>query len=213
MKQFNYFRLLSAMALLLLFAPGCHDSSDLFQQLDQQPSIPVEGTTDSQPGNSANSDSTSSEKVASSVPAGTGVTSSSEPHPLTPDQVCREFIECLKAGNALDAERFLTRTSAVNARKAALTLEPPGSDQAQFDFGVPNFNTNKKLIATVECKITDLIDGEPSETKMSWLLKRDGESWKIAGMILTIDDQGGTDFFSFENPADIELIKQSIVAQ
>jgi hypothetical protein len=188
----------------------------MFQQIDRQSELPVDSSSPDADKSSAvnsNQDPSSTTLQIDASATGTGVPQPAAPAVLTPDQVCREFIACLQKQDSLSAERFLTRTSAVNARKAKLTLESPGSETAKFEFSAPSFANNRKLIATVACKIVDRVDEQTTETEISWLLKRDGDAWKIAGMILAIDDQGNTDFYSFENPEDIELIKRNVIAQ
>lgn len=194
-----------------LIPSGCNQSSEMFTELDKQQSLPVDNA--STPAIAGVESASATQALVGGAARGTGVDAKPETEALSPDQVCREFLACLQKADALSAERYLTKTSAVNARKAALTLESPGSPQAKFEFADPTYANSKKLVATVVCTVIDQIDGQASENQISWLLKRDGEAWKIAGMILTVDQNGTTDFFSFENPEDIQLIKQNVITQ
>ncbi len=210
-KRFDSLTCVLLTIAVALTIAGCNNSSEMFTQLDKQQSLPVDNSTTLEKKESNKSNTTNS--MISDSATGSGVETNQEPQVLTPDQVCREFLNCLQKSDALSAERYLTKTSAVNARKAALTLESPGSPQARFEFAEPTFANSKRLVATVVCTVIDQVEGQPSESQISWLLKRDGEAWKIAGMILTVDENGATDFFSFENPEDIQLIKQNVIAQ
>ena len=129
---------------------------------------------------------------------------------MQPEAIVREYLGLLQNDRAAEAEKHLSKVSALNFRQAGMTLQSPGSEAAKYEVSKPKFATNQQRIAMVDCKITDVVDGETQTSDISWIMKRDNEYWRITGMVMVADDSGKRRLMSFENLDDIQYIKSNI---
>jgi hypothetical protein len=128
----------------------------------------------------------------------------------SPTVVCQRFLELLQTGNRLSAENLLTRTALTVTGRAELKLEPLGGPTAKYQLSEPLYATNKEELAQVECKILENIDGENSESAITWIVRKRSEGWRISGMMVQIDDRLPPDLLSFENYEDVMKIKGAV---
>jgi hypothetical protein len=131
---------------------------------------------------------------------------------MQPEAIVREYLGLLQNDRAAEAEKHLSKVSALNFRQAGMTLQSPGSEAAKYEILKPKFATNQQRIAMVDCKITDVVDGEAQTSDISWIMKRDEEYWRITGMAMVVDESGKRRLMSFENLDDIHFIKSNIFA-
>ena len=127
-----------------------------------------------------------------------------------PEVVCLEFMTLLQQGNRLTAEKLLTRTAFTVTTRADWQLPPIGSSSAEYEIGEVRFATIKQKLAQVDCKVVDKVDGKKEKFDVTWMVRRKKEGWRISGMLIEIDDAETRDLVSFENPADVAMIKESL---
>ncbi len=130
---------------------------------------------------------------------------------LQPQEVCAKFLTLLTSGDISDAERLLSKRSASVTRQARLTLSAPASASSRFKFDTPQYANNKQQLAMVVCRISDGDETgsavEPEgDAEISWMLRKETEGWRITGLVL-LDEGLPSDLLSFENPADVEKIR------
>jgi hypothetical protein len=147
------------------------------------------------------------EIVASDVPAADAAT---QPNALpTKDasakQVCESFSRLLKNGERTLAEQLLTRRALSVAIDAGLELEPMGSQGAKVQIGEAMYATDRAQVAQVPC---DVIERDGSKQKITWLMRRGDEGWRVAGLIVESDK--GPEFLSLENKADVASITGNV---
>lgn len=130
-----------------------------------------------------------------------------------PEEVCQRFLQCLQAGERRAAEKLLTQRALTATKRADLNLESPGGPQARFSVEGARYATNKRELATVDCRVTEELYGQKVESSISWLLRSEPAGWRICGMILDLEEGGSLDFLSFENVADVERIKSSLTTE
>jgi len=127
-----------------------------------------------------------------------------------PEEVCQRFLQCLQAGERRAAEKLLTQRALTCTKRAELSLESPGGPQAVFAVEGARYATNKRELATVDCRVTEERYGQQVDSTISWLLRLEPAGWRICGMILDLEQGDSLDFLSFENVADVERIKASL---
>lgn len=132
------------------------------------------------------------------------------PPDVGPEEVCQRFLQCLQAGERRAAEKLLTQRALTATKRAELNLESPGSPQAKFSVEQARYSTNKRELATVDCRVTEELYGQKVDSMVSWLLRSEPAGWRICGMILDLEEGDSLDFLSFENVADVERIKATI---
>lgn len=127
----------------------------------------------------------------------------------SPGEVCEKFLNLLAAGEISDAERLLSKRSAIVTRQAGLVLSAPAGRSSRFEFDPPQFANTKQKRAMVMCRVIETASpasGVPASA-MSWMLSHENEGWRITGLVL-LEDEQPADLLSFENPADVEQIRE-----
>lgn len=145
-----------------------------------------------------------------SAPAGdagktTTAAAASDSH--KPDQVVQQFLEAVRVGKDVDAEKWLTKTALAETKKADLYVAPEGTATASFKVGEMELVEGGAQVFTTW---TDVVEtGDPKESKVSktdkivWLLRQEPEGWRIAGMATTIFEGEAPLVLNFEDPADM----------
>ncbi len=125
----------------------------------------------------------------------------------SPDIVCQQFLESLRSDEGINAGHHLTNQALMETRRAELELEAPGSEVATYEIGKVYYADMKKLVAQVECFITE--PDAAGSSKLLWILKRGKHGWKIAGMMM--QEPGEIpDLISFESREDVTRIKSAL---
>lgn len=126
-----------------------------------------------------------------------------------PEDVCREFIECLRRGDSSRAEKFLSQESISQTRKHSLNLATPAGPGASYSIQPPMFATTQKKIAFVSIEVSETNHQSPEPQAFSMMLRNGSFGWKICGIMLGTQNSG-QDLYSFENPMDVMRIKSMI---
>ena len=125
----------------------------------------------------------------------------------SPEGLCQRFMELLQDNESIKAGTLMTRSSQMNTTKEELELKAIGGPSAKFTIGQVSYATQKKKLAQVECKVVDASSDDPFEMEMTWLVKRQNKSWRIAGVMLQLEENAKLDYLSFENLQDVRRIK------
>ena len=125
----------------------------------------------------------------------------------SPERLCQHFMKLLQANESIKAEALLTRMSQMNTTQEELELKAIGGPSAKFSVGQVSYATLKKELAQVDCKIVDTTSDDPFEMDLTWLVKRQKKSWRVAGVMLQIEENAKMDLLSFENLDDVRRIK------
>ena len=203
-KILTFAKILAACSLLttLAICSGCQNEAT---DLASKPS------EDSQNSPAKNADATS--VVASAIntevsPAHIAPKKTSDvAFDQSPEQLCQRFMELLQSNESIKAGALMTRMSQMNTTKEELELKAIGGPSAKFTIGQVSYATLKKKLAQVRCKVADTSSDDPFEMEMTWLVKRQNKSWRIAGVMLQLDENAKIDLLSFENLADVRRIK------
>ena len=119
-----------------------------------------------------------------------------------PAEAVAEFLEAVRTGNDEAAAGML---SAVTRQKTAAlnyAVKPPASDTAKFTIGKVDYVSHDG--ARVACTWTDLDpDGQPKTDEAVWVLRREPNGWRIAGVAAQVFPGEPPLLLNFEDPEDM----------
>ncbi len=120
----------------------------------------------------------------------------------TPDKAVFQFLEAVRLGNDATASQMLTNLARQKTAEMQLVVAPPGSDTAKFSVGEVEFlgETGAHVASTW----TDIVDdGQAHTDTIVWILRKDPEGWRIAGMGTKLFDDSPPLLLNFEDPEDM----------
>ena len=126
------------------------------------------------------------------------------PDSVTPDLAVRTFLEAVRTGDDKKAASMLTPTARKKTAERDLTVAPPGSATARYEVGDVEFVTPEKDGAHVASAWTDVdLEGKPNTNQIVWVLRKEDEGWRIAGMAIKILEGDLPLILNFEDPDDM----------
>ncbi|HZZ29524.1 MAG TPA: hypothetical protein VFE46_16110 [Pirellulales bacterium] len=130
----------------------------------------------------------------------------------TPDRAVFDFLEAVRTGNDQQASTMLTPLARQKTTEMQMVVAPPGSPTAQFKVGQVEYVTPNKDGAHVWCNWTDQVDaeGHTRTDNIIWVLRREDEGWRIAGMVTKVFPDQPPLVLNFEDPEDM-LRKQQLL--
>jgi hypothetical protein len=130
----------------------------------------------------------------------------------SPDRAVFEFLEAVRTGNDKQAEAMLTPAARQKTIEMQMVVAPPGSPTAKFKIGQVEYVTPDKDGAHVWCTWTDVTDdeGHTRSDDIIWVLRRESEGWRIAGMVTKVYPDQPPLILNFEDPEDM-LRKQQLL--
>lgn len=127
-----------------------------------------------------------------------------------PDVAVFTFLEAVRKGDDNAASGMLTAMARKKTTEMQLAVAPPGSATASFE--VSEFELVGEDGAHVASKWTDVgEDGKPHSDDIVWMLRRDPEGWRIAGMATKLFEDLPPLMLNFEDPED--MIRQQQMAE
>jgi hypothetical protein len=150
-----------------------------------------------------------SDSLASSEPASRG--DSSGDSPSTPMEAVKQFYEALRDGREAKIASLLTDKARQETANSGLDIRSPGSASLTYEVGEWEFVTPAKDGAHVKSTWTELDDeGTRVSTEVIWVLRKQADGWRVAGMATRVHDSQLPLLFDFENAADM-LQKRELV--
>lgn len=127
-----------------------------------------------------------------------------------PAEAVAVFLDAVKNGQDEKANSMLTKLALQETAKLNMVVAPPGSDTASFEVGeVEMLSEGDEQGAQVASKWTDVgDDGLPHTDEIIWMLRKEAEGWRIAGMATTIFENEPPLLLDFENPQDMQRKQQ-----
>jgi len=138
----------------------------------------------------------------SAVASASGGTSEAGRRLDGPAGAVHEFLEAVRTGNDPKATQMLS--SLAREKTAALnrSVTPPASDTARFTVGKVELLGEDG--ARVSCTWTDMdVDGQPKTDRAVWVVRRESESWRIAGVAAQVFPGEPPLLLNFEDPEDM----------
>jgi len=128
-----------------------------------------------------------------------------------PDAAVTEFLTAVKRGDDEKSAQMLTELAREKTAELDMVVAPPGSDTASFKVGQVELVADE--VAHVECTWTDMgEDGKPHDEQIIWMLRREPEGWRIAGMATQLFEGELPLLLNFEDPQDM-LEKERLAQQ
>lgn len=127
-----------------------------------------------------------------------------------PAEAVAVFLEAVKNGEDDKANSMLTKLALEETAKMNMVVAPPGSESATFEVGeVELLSEGDEQGAHVASKWTDLgDDGQPHTDDIVWMLRKEPEGWRIAGMATTVFENEPPLLLNFEDPQDMQRKQQ-----
>ena len=145
---------------------------------------------------------------AGSAPAGSAPVAAAPKQQLpppaasTPGEAVQSFLEAVRLGNDEQAGQMLTATARQKTAELNMVVAPPGSDTASYKIGEVRAVGNDG--AHVASSWTDMDQERNKRTdQITWILRKQPEGWRIAGMATKIFPDQEPVVLNFENPQDM----------
>lgn len=144
--------------------------------------------------------------------AATAASQSAEP--ADPAQSVKSFLEAVRRGDDATAAAMFTELAREKASEMNIEVAPKGSDTAQFEVFEAEYIDDG--LAKVPSTWSDYgVDGQLQTDKMAWMLRREPEGWRVAGMSAAVFEGEPPLLLDFENPEEtlrkLELLRDEIV--
>jgi hypothetical protein len=131
----------------------------------------------------------------------------------TPDAAVKEFLGAVKAGDSKRATELLTPLTRQKTAEMNLNVTPDPSQTASFAVGQVEYVTDTKDGAHVASQWTDKDEeGNSYSRDYLWILRKETEGWRIAGMAARVFPDAEPLILNFEDPEDM-VRKQQLLAE
>lgn len=163
------------LMVFALLVPGCG-----------KPSPTGEVSSDQKPGDAVAANTESQDNAQLEAPAA----------------AAHEFLEALRTGNDERASKLLTATARQKTASLNRNVTPPASDTARFSIGKIEYVNDDG--ARVACTWTDFDEqGQPKTDEAVWVLRREQDGWRIAGVAAQVFPGESPVLLNFEDPDDM----------
>jgi hypothetical protein len=136
------------------------------------------------------------------------------PADAPPDRVLATFLDALKNGDTATKASLLTQKALTETTRHEFEVNPQSAPNAQFQVHPPEFLPDNPNGAHVTSVWTETYEDGQITYDVVWVLRREEEGWRIAGMAIELIPGRPAAFLNFEDPADMEAkYKEAIAAQ
>jgi hypothetical protein len=124
-----------------------------------------------------------------------------------PAAAVAEFLEAVRTGNDAVATKMLSTVTKQKNVSLNRSIAPPASDTAKFTIGKIDYVNQDG--ARVACTWTDYdSSGQLKTDEAVWLLRRESEGWRVAGLAVRIFPNEDPLLLNFEDPEDMNRRQQ-----
>jgi hypothetical protein len=125
----------------------------------------------------------------------------------------REFLEAVRTGDDEKAAAMLTELARTKTAEQGIQVAPRGSDTAKYEVGEVEMLAADG--ARVAATWTDLDHtGQAQTNRMQWMLRKQPEGWRIAGMAAEVFPGEAPLLLDFEKPEEtlhkLELLREEV---
>ena len=138
--------------------------------------------------------------TAAAKPAGKPV---SVPANATPDQVVSVFLDALRGGDQATTAALLTAKALTETSQRNLSVCPQATPNMQFQVTKSEVLPENPSGAHVNVTWTESYEDGPVSYEVVWVLRRQPEGWRVAGMAIELVPGQGLAFLNFEDPDDM----------
>ncbi len=112
------------------------------------------------------------------------------------------FLEAVRTGNDKAAAEMLSTVARQKTAALNRSVTPPASDTAKYTVGKVDYVSEDG--ARVACTWTDLdADGQPKTDEAIWVVRRETNGWRIAGVAAQVFPDEPPLLLNFEDPEDM----------
>ena len=145
--------------------------------------------------------------------AGEGSDQAASAKTAKPDLAVALFLEAVRVGNDQKAAEMFTPLARQKVAELNIQVAPQGSDTASFSVGEVEYLAEDG--ARVAATWTDLDEnGKPRTEEMTWMVRRESEGWRVAGMTTIIFPGESPLLLDFEKPQELlrklELVREEV---
>lgn len=143
-----------------------------------------------------------------------GTGNSAKPLPVSsedgPDEVVRAFLEAARAGEESTATQLLTDKAREETQREGLALDPPGTPSMKYEIGKVEYHEQDPHAAYVNSLWIETTLPTDDRFEVVWVLRRQSQGWRIAGMAAQMEANQSPVFLNFEDPQDVARIKSEL---
>jgi hypothetical protein len=130
-----------------------------------------------------------------------------------PEAAVAVFLEAVRSGDDAQAEAMFTPIAREKTADMDIQVAPRGSDTASFTVGkVEYVATDGARVATTWTDLDD--NGNPRTDEITWMVRREPEGWRVAGMAATVFAGRPPLLLDFEKPEEtlrkLEMLQEEL---
>lgn len=132
----------------------------------------------------------------------------------SPTEVVARFYDALRDGDASRIAALLTDKAREETSKSGLAIRSPGSASLTYQIGEFEYVTPEKNGAHVKSVWTEAdADGQQASTDVIWVMRKQPNGWKVAGMATPVEEGQLPLLFNFEDPENMLKNKELVERQ
>lgn len=141
-----------------------------------------------------------------------------EPQPIMlpaetePDKVVATFLNALRTGDKATAAHLLTLKAREETAKHNIAVDPQSAPNAGYEVRPPQYLANNPNGAHVSSLWTELYQDGKVQYEIVWVLRRETEGWRVAGMAIEMVPGQEKAFLNFEDPTDMMKKRDEAIA-
>lgn len=129
----------------------------------------------------------------------------------SPAHVTAQFYEALRSGDSDDIGALLTDKARHETAKNDLDIRSQASTSLTYEIGETDYVTEKMDGAHVATLWTETDEqGQAITSPVIWVLRKQSNGWRVAGMATPVVQGELPIFFDFENPLDMMRTKEFV---
>ena len=187
-----------ALLLGLVGVTGCGDADT-----DSTSSTPelVAPVVNLNPGSDAELAEPPQESPARTLTMGSAVPVVDLSASATPEQVVEHFLSALQQGSDEQVTGLLTAKARTETAKHDLVVRSPGSPTAKFSVGALELVSGGAYVNSQWSETSR--DGIAHPFEIIWVLRKQANGWRIAGMATRVAENEQPTYLNFENPQEM----------
>jgi len=119
----------------------------------------------------------------------------------TPEQVVEHFLTALQQGSDEQVTGLLTAKARTETAKHDLVVRSPGSPTAKFSVGALELVSGGAYVNSQWSETST--DGFAQKFEIIWVLRKQANGWRIAGMATRVAENEQPTYLNFENPQEM----------
>lgn len=134
------------------------------------------------------------------------------PADTEPDKVVATFLNALRTGDKATTAHLLTLKAREETAKHNIAVDPQSAPHAGYEVRPPQYLANNPNGAHVSSLWTELYQDGKVEYEIVWVLRRETEGWRVAGMAIEMVPGQEKAFLNFEDPTDMLQKRDEAIA-